>query len=279
MNLTPIRIQQRLLEPWVITEPALRLILQNVLATHRGAMAWDREEPALKPTALTYTVENGVAVLPIQGAMAKGLDDFEKAYLGMTDMNEVVDAIDAALADGSVRSIMLDINSPGGTVNGTPELAEAVASADAKKPVVAFTDGMMASAAYFVGSQASVVLGTKSSNVGSIGTVLGFYDVTKMLEQWGVKAEVFTNADSPLKATGWPGKELTDEQRAYLQQRVDVSGMDFKATVLAKRSVDPKAMQGQVVWGNEAVRCGFLDQNCDRKTAKKTAAQLAQMRR
>jgi ClpP class serine protease len=103
----------------------------------------------------------------------------------------------------------LDIDSPGGTVAGTPELAAAVSALDQKKPVYAFSSGLMASAAYWIASQARAIYATPSAQVGSIGVVQAVVDRSAAINAAGIKVEVFSVGK--YKAMGAPGTPLTDD--------------------------------------------------------------------
>ena len=118
-------------------------------------------------------------------------DLFSVLLFGATDMNQVTAAIGEAVERGDVDALFLDIDSPGGTVNGTPELAQAVADAAKRKTLYAFSAGQMSSAAYWIASQADAIYATPSARVGSIGVLLPFIDSTEKLRNQGLKVEVF----------------------------------------------------------------------------------------
>ena len=229
--------------------------------------------PQAKPA---YTLDsNGVATVQMHGTMAMSPDAFEEAYLGMCSTERVGEAIMQAVADTKVRSILLDIDSPGGTVNGTPELASLVDSMSAVKPIVSYTATKACSAAYYVGSQASAVLASPSAAVGNIGAVISYLDISKALDNAGAKMEVIHNADSPLKGIGTFGTALSDDHRAFMQGIVDDSAAAFKQSVGLKRGCSAEAMGGGWYSGHRAMGMKLVDQLCDRRTALKTAAQLA----
>ena len=196
-----------------------------------------------------YEVENGVAIIEISGVIVRTAEEDECEYFGLCSLETVADAINQANADPAVTAILLSIDSPGGEACGTPELADLVGISS--KPVCAWTPGLMASAAYFIGSQADLVFASKSAMVGSIGTIMTTYDWTGYMAKLGIKPNVFT--DSPLKASGHPGVEMTTEQRSYLQSMVDEIGAAFRSAVVAQRGAVPsEAMQGQIFIGASA---------------------------
>jgi signal peptide peptidase SppA len=180
------------------------------------------------------------------------------------------DEIGAALREASqrddIKAVFLDIDSPGGTVAGTPELAAAVASINARKPVYAFSSGLMCSAAYWIASQASAVYATPSAQVGSIGVVQAVIDDSAALASEGIKVEVF--AVGKYKSIGAPGTSLTDDQRDLINSNLAEIAGEFHAAVLAKkRSIPAEAMEGQTFSGKQAQRFNIAGTVPDRAEA------------
>ena len=120
------------------------------------------------PVAKPYVTQGGTAVIPVQGFLGVGLTKFEK-LTGAMDMTDIGDSIDEALANPAVKRIAFEIDSPGGTVVGTPELADKIASIPL--PTMSYARKLMASGAYYTGSQADQVLASSSAMVGSIGVI------------------------------------------------------------------------------------------------------------
>ena len=202
-------------------------------------------------------VENGIGIVAIDGPMVKDPSLFDRLFFGATDMNGISSALDKAGKRPDVKAVLLDINSPGGTVIGTPELAQAVRSLAANKYVYAFTDGMMASAAYWVGSQADAIYATPSSRVGSVGVLQTVTNRTDQLRMRGITVETFSAGK--YKSAGSPHMPLTDEQRVMIQANVDEIHSDFKAAVLSRgRQIAPEAMEGQDFTGKNAAANGMV---------------------
>ena len=215
-------------------------------------------------------VENGIGIVAIDGPIVKDPSLFDRILFGACDMEAISAALDEAGGRQDVKGVLLDINSPGGTVIGTPELAQAVRSLAANKYVYAFTDGMMASAAYWIGSQADAIYATPSSRVGSVGVLQTVTNRTDQLKMRGVSVETFSAGK--YKTTGHPHTPLTDEQRAMIQANVNEIHSDFKAAVLARgRQIPPEAMEGQDFTGKNAAANGMvtgLVQNRSKAIAK-----------
>jgi signal peptide peptidase SppA len=218
------------------------------------------------PSKSLLRVENGVGVVAIEGPILRKPDLFARAFMGATDSDEIGDAIREASERDDIKAVFLDIDSPGGTVAGTPELAAAVASLNERKPVYAFSSGLMASAAYWIASQARAIYATPSAQVGSIGVVQAFLDQSAALESAGLKVEVFSVGK--YKAMGAPGSRLTDDQRELIQSNLEDIAADFHAAVLARgRSIPAEAMEGQTFSGRQAQRYNLAGMVPDREEA------------
>jgi len=199
-------------------------------------------------------VSGDVGIVSMCGAMGKRLDSFER-YMGMTDYDDIAEAIEDANGMDDVEKIVLSIDSPGGTVVGNQELADMV-YANAK-PIYAVTDCYMASAAYKIGSQAKAVFCTPSAMVGSIGTMMIRQDQTKFLEQLGVKVKAFFKG--PRKADGHPFKPMSKDEEKELEAMIDQMHSKFVQTVERARKVDPVVFESRVYGAEEAVTLGLAD--------------------
>ena len=200
------------------------------------------------------TVEHQVLFVPIGGVIGQNLSSLERG-MGAVDTLDIQGEMVEAAVDDSIKGVFLDIDSPGGTVNGTPELAEFVRSFN--KPVAAFSRGMMASAAYYIGGAADVVYATPSAEVGSVGVIYPFIDSSKAYEMDGLKVDLITAGKH--KGAGYDGTSLSDEQRALMQADVDQVHDEFKDFVTRTRDIHTDAMEGQTFSGREAQQIGMVD--------------------
>jgi signal peptide peptidase SppA len=199
------------------------------------------------------SVEDGIGVIAIEGPILRKPDLFARIFFGATSSEDIGEAIREAAGREEIKAVFLNIDSPGGTVAGTPELANAVAALDKKKPVYAFSSGLMCSAAYWVASQARAIYVTPSAQVGSIGVVQAVIDNSAALDKAGIKIEVFSVGK--YKAMGAPGTPLTDDQRELISSNLAEIAGEFHAAVLAKGRVIPaEAMEGQTFSGKQAQR-------------------------
>ena len=270
---------QRAFEPWLLTVTA-HAALVDAIASLAPKNYMENGDDDCAP-APDYTLRgDGVAVLPINGVTCLRPSNLEKNYFGMTCLDEIGSAMDRAMKDPMVSALVLQFNSPGGTANGSPEFADKVRAFADKKPVVAFTDSMMASAAYQAGSQANVIIATRSAAVGSIGSVISYLDVSKAYENMGMERKVISNDGAIYKGMGAVGAKLTPEQEAQLQRVVNTHGEMFKRMVTERRPrVQEDAMRGQTLVGNDALSAGLIDQVGGLDLAIKTASGMRGMRR
>jgi signal peptide peptidase SppA len=251
-------VRQIFFEPSLITPAAhasIRKLLESKLETDTFLREGD-DGCGNKVQVLGMVKEFGIAHIPIGGAIGQKLRGFAKGR-GAVDVQDVSDEIDDAVADKSVRSILFDFDSPGGMVSGTPELATKIKAIS--KPKYAFTNGMIASAAYWLASACDGIFSTESAEIGSIGVYLPFYDETKLYDRFGVKVELIKAGK--LKGTGFPGTALGESQRQYLQERVDqIYGM-FTGHVRKMRGahIADDTMQGQTFLAREALFRGLID--------------------
>lgn len=256
--MTPVLLQTR---EWLIEPDALRAMAVSAEeARGRDASTLSRQSNPL------LTVEDGIASVSIEGPILRKPDIFARIFMGATDSTEIGAALREAGEREDVRAVFLDIDSPGGTVVGTPELAAAVSALNDRKPVYAFSSGLMCSAAYWIASQASAIYATPSARVGSIGVVQAVIDNSARLHAEGIKVEVF--AVGKYKAMGAPGTPLSDDQRELIRSNLAETARDFHAAVLSKgRAIPAEAMEGQTFSGRQAERSNLADMVPDRAEA------------
>jgi len=202
-------------------------------------------------------IVDGVAIIPIDGVLDKRVSAMARQS-GATGLDDIEGMLVQALQDDAVQGIFLDVNSPGGSVTGTPELAKKIAAAATVKPVVAYTDTLMASAAYWLAAGANAIYASESASVGSIGVYMAWTDSSRAYEMAGLKTELIKHGK--YKAAGVEGLSLTDEQRELMQQSVDQIAGWFNAFVSKYRAAMPEsAMEGQTFFGVDAVAVDMID--------------------
>jgi signal peptide peptidase SppA len=209
-----------------------------------------------------YEVIDGVAVIPIDGVIAKKMNMFTRVSGGASTQMAGRD-FQQALRDPTVRAIVLNIDSPGGSVDGTFELANLIYESRGKIPIVAHTDGMMASAAYAIGSAADkIYISGNTTQVGSIGVIMTHYDYSQQDEKRGIK--ITHIVAGKYKAVGTDSKPLSDEDKTLLQADVDYLYSVFVGDVARNRGVPVDQVlsdmaEGKVFIGKTAVTAGLVD--------------------
>ena len=206
------------------------------------------------------TTADGVAIIPVIGSLV-GRGGWLSALSGITSYENLKFQISAAADDKSVKSIILDIDSPGGEAVGAFETADAVRAAAAKKEVVAVATGLCCSAAYAIASAASTIVTSKSSVVGSIGVVMLHADYSHALHERGVVPTLIHAGKK--KVDGTPYKPLTDDVKASLKAEVEKFNSLFVATVAEGRKLLTAdaimAMEAGTYIGADAVAIGLAD--------------------
>lgn len=263
-----MRILDVLSSPWAILPEKLAEITE-IYATHlRGekievkAIEAQLGRPLANDQA-TYDVRDGVAIIDMQGVLAKRMNLFTEISGGSS--TELIGRdLRAALASDRVHAIVLNVDSPGGTVDGIEVLAGTVLEASrGEKPIVTYADGTMASAAYWIGSAAleSYISGD-TAVTGSIGVRMQHVDRSKQDEARGIKVtEIFAGK---YKSVGTEHAPLTGEDKAYLQDLVDQTYSAFVNAVARHREVEVGAVlqnmaDGRLFVGRKAIDAGLVD--------------------
>jgi len=255
--------------PWAIAPAKLSEIREIYLAHMRGPrIEWKEMEARVLNSLMKrkdeepYCITDGVAVIDIMGVLAKSAGFFSYLF-GASSMIQIGEAIKQALGDSAVNSILLRVDSPGGTVDGTQELAGIVYSVRGKKPIVTFTDGMMTSAAYWVGASADkVYISGDTTELGSIGTIYTHIDQSAWDEKMGDK---YTHIVSgKYKDAASSHKPLSKEGREYLQEQVDYLNGVFIDGIAKSRGVTAnKALEmadgARIYIGKQAIDAGLAD--------------------
>ena len=212
---------------------------------------------SLLPDAPLYTNEGGVAVIKFEGLVTKRPSFWGWLFGGSAATQTAQEALAAALADTAVKSVLFVVDSPGGTVAGTEELAEAVFNARKVKTVTAYASDMCASAAYWIAAQAGKVYANATATVGSIGVYAVNVDLSRMYRNEGVEVDVIKSA--PGKGSGIRGTQWTPDQRADLQREIDALGAEFVGAVGRARPAAVIAADGRCYTAREGLSLGLVD--------------------
>jgi signal peptide peptidase SppA len=207
------------------------------------------------------TQDDNIAVLSIRGPLTQH-PTFWQEMFGALSMEDIGRVFAGLVDDPSIKTIILDFDSPGGTYAGTVELAERVVAARGEKRIIAVSNGLLASAAYWIGSAASEIVASPSSETGSIGVVAVHYDLSAANEKVGVKPTYVVSSAN--KAEFNPDSPLSSEAQAELQRRVDEAGGEFTRAVARNRGVSPSTVamrfgQGRTLSAKAALAAGMVD--------------------
>lgn len=263
----------RLLEtPWALSREMLAT-MTRIVARHAlgGVPTPDvvadvqaaQEARAARKEAAARAGGGTIAVLSLMGTMVhRGAQVDSVSSGGLVSTERVAQALRAAIADETIAGVLIDIDSPGGSVFGTGELADEIIRARAQKPVYAIANSMAASAAYWAGSQASKLFVTPGGMVGSIGVYMAHEDWSKALDEAGIKVSYVQAGE--YKTEGNPTQPLSDEARAHLQATVDTYYAAFTKGVAKGRGVPISQVRdgmgkGRVLTADDALAAQMVD--------------------
>jgi signal peptide peptidase SppA len=250
--------------PWAILPSKLAAIL-DMLALRASGQQLTAEEIQARigkgPPHRDASQAGTVVVLPLYGVIAPHADAMTDVS-GGTSVDTFAANFRSVIADDSVKAIVLDVDSPGGTTDLVSELATEIRSARGTKPIVAVANTMAASAAYWIMSQADEIVVTPSGSVGSIGVFAAHDDVSGLQDQLGVKTTLISAGK--YKVEGNPFEPLTDEAKQAIQDRVDEAYDMFVNDVAKGRGVSATEVksgfgEGRMVSAAMAVNSGMAD--------------------
>jgi protease-4 len=182
----------------------------------------------------------------------------------------LIRALDRVAENDSVRALILQIDSPGGSTTGSEAIYAAIRRVAAKKPVVAVVGTLGASGAYIASLGADHIVSGETSLVGSIGVIVQWAEIDQLLRTLGIRfQEVKT---SPLKAAPNPFEPSTEEARAALRMVVGDSYTWFTDLVRTRRNLDADKLRevsdGRVFTGRQSLELRLVDELGDERTAR-----------
>lgn len=244
---------------WLGTEGSYQTLASAIAkAETMQAAAGDSWEDQLPPL---LSVSDGVGTLAIEGPLVAGSAGFWRMF-GVLGYEDIANALVEGLSNPDVQSFVLSINSGGGDVSGVQDLADLIMQVDKLKPVVTHTGGMMASAAYWLGSSARKIFATQTSESGSIGVLSVHMEKSRMMENNGVKVTIIRAGK--YKALANPYEPLSDDAKAEIQAKADQLYAMFLGHVAERRGMsypvaDEKIGQGRTFLGQKAAEVGLVD--------------------
>lgn len=257
--------------PWAMEHGVYARMLDIVVRWTQGDAASEEEVSDIvaardrdkEPRERAYENINGIGVVPITGVIARHASQVNGISQPRgTSLEQLRANLAEGLADKRARAMVLAIDSPGGSVAGLEDAADAIFEAREQKPIYAHVDGLMASAAYWLGAQASQVFSTKGSRIGSIGVIATTADWHRLLE--GVGIDVRHVVSTPAKGAGHPGAATTPSDFAVIQSEVDAIHESFVEAVARGRGVELAAAaawaDARVHHARAAARLGLVDE-------------------
>lgn len=249
---------------WVIHEPKLAAITE-VLSVRMSDTPLTADEIQARIGDRTGragpSVSGGIAVIPLAGTL------YPKANLvtessGGCSVEQFVAQVEAAANDPAVSAIVIDTDSPGGAAQGIPEAAARLRAVRGTKPLVAVASGLMASGAYWLASQCDSIVGSPSSEIGSVGAFMVHQDMSAAFEKDGIKNTIIRAPE--FKAEANPFEPLTEEAKGALETRVLDAYAAFTADVAKGRGVSVATVkadygQGRVLSPKAALAAGMID--------------------
>jgi signal peptide peptidase SppA len=240
---------------WALTESKL---LSMAAMDFTVTMDDDEDSDVYGDDDEAYQVVNGVAVIPIVGTLFKYDDIFSDFFGGISTL-ALQNKLQAALDDPTVTATLLIIDSGGGQIDGTTDLAEVIAGSS--KPVWAYVSDTCCSGAYWIASQCDQIFANTAASIGSIGVYTVLPDTSKMYEAAGISINLIKAGDH--KGTGVDGTPVTDDQISDIQREIDdyyALFIEAVATGRGSRLKDAsKVATGQSWIAAKATKMGLID--------------------
>ncbi len=209
--------------------------------------------------AHAFEAQNSIGIVPIHGSLTHrslGMD----ALSGLMSYAEIEHHFLAALENDQVEHIILDIDSPGGEVNGVFDLVDRIYAARQIKPISALINESGFSAAYVLASAANQIIVPRTAGVGSIGVIAAHIDQSENDKQNGICVTTVFAGDRKNDLS--PHAPLTDDALMHLQQQVDDTYELFVDTVARNRNISSAAVkktQAGIYFGADAVNANLAD--------------------
>ena len=210
----------------------------------------------------TFSMDGSIGVISIKGPLVNSDDRYNK-YMGVTGYPDIRKALLYAVNKPEVKAILLDVNSGGGAVNGVADTGDLIKLVDKQvKPVYAYTEGTMGSAAYWLGASARKVYSSSTSTLGSIGVILTHKEYSKMFKEEGIGVTVMRAGK--FKALVNPYEPLTETAIDQMQAQLDAAYTIFAEHISKARGVSLQVFestmgQGREFFGIDAVKVGLSD--------------------
>ena len=201
---------------------------------------------------------SAVAILPVRGVIVSGASPMQEEYYGLYNLDRIHSAVAAVAADSTINALVLQMDTPGGSVLGLRAAADALLSLQEQRPdvsVLSYAQRLNASAGMYLAAATQAFHSAPGAYVGSIGTIAALTDYSGLKEKFGISTRVYT-ADSTLKDLG--RGPITDAHDDHMKGMVQSYSDEFKNWMSSRRGVDPSAMHGQA-WEARLAPSGITD--------------------
>ncbi|MBD3263023.1 signal peptide peptidase SppA [Candidatus Woesearchaeota archaeon] len=216
-----------------------------------------------------------IAVIPVHGTLTLYGNSGSVLSEGSGGVQDIIKLIEKAENDITVKAIILEINSPGGTVVASEELATAIKNT--KKPTVAWMREVAASGGYWVASACDIIVADPATITGSIGVIGSYLQFSELMETYGIEYERLVSGE--YKDMGSPYKELTPEERRIMQNKINAINGIFISAISENRNMDRKYVEslatGEIFLGTEAKELNLVDELGSKAKAQSAAENLA----
>lgn len=250
--------------PWNL-EPQMLQVVAGILARRIAGVDVERAEieaALVNRKNLPQPRAGSVAIIPVYGVIAPRLNMMSDIS-GGTTFEKLTGQLREAMANKAVRTVILDVDSPGGSVAGNAEFAAEIMRARTKKPIIAVAQYTMASAAYQLSAAATEIVAAPSARVGAIGTYTLHDDLSEAMAKEGVKRTYISAGEG--KVDGNPAEPLSEQAHARMQATINEAYGQFVSNVVKGRGAGMTTERVRNEWkahvysAAEALSLGMID--------------------
>jgi len=224
-------------------------------------------------------IGNKILIVPIDGELSMG----KEAPFGKKYIVSIIEDLEKAKLEPEIKAIILEINSPGGSIVAANQIIEEIKDLKKeKKKVIAYISEIGTSAAYYVASACDYIIADEDSFTGSIGVIAIIPNIEKFMEEWGFEVEILK--EGKFKAMGNIFEKMSDEERRIWEKLLKEAYNNFKNKIIEfrgeklNRSEFEKVADGRILSGRQALKIGLIDDIGTKKYAIKKAAELANIK-
>lgn len=244
-------------ERWCLDRTRMAAMLPIALSALTQGPRTDQPAQPRQAIPLVAQSEDEIEVIFASGVIGHRLSGMDIKCGGLC-----LAQLQADLREAANRSnrILLHLDTPGGAVSGLSQTVATIRQLRERGVEIGcYTDTMCCSAGYWIASACDWIVADPQADVGSIGCYSALLDLSRMYEDKGAKVELFVGLGAALKAAGYPGTSLTDEQRGHIQAGVDQVAREFRAQVQSARRVPDEAINGGAWSGQQLIDYELVD--------------------